>query len=117
MEKVRSKGIGLMLTSYKSGAIFTDVLKQICRVAAAYIGFALAGAVALILSYLLAGWFSGFLLAVMGAITCLCLFVLVGVFVAYIDPELNSLFFSNQQQAQEDKNTHNSRAAGQIKSE
>lgn len=103
MEIAKSKNIGLMLTSYQSGATVADVLKQICRVATVYFGFALAGAIALILSYVLAGLFSGVLFVLMTFLASLVLFVGIGVLVVYLDPELHSRFMSSRKEQNQEK--------------
>jgi hypothetical protein len=89
---VKPNSIGFMLTSHKPDASLGDVLRQVVRVASAYVIFALAGITAVLVSYVLADWFSGFVRTILIGFSCVSLLVLLGMFLAYLDPALRERF-------------------------
>lgn len=95
MEVIR-KSIGLMLTSYEADASFRDILLQICRVGAVYFCFAVAGMTAVFLSYVLAGWFHGIFLTFLILLSCVTLFIVVGMLLLYFEPELKKRFLPSK---------------------
>lgn len=96
---MKPDGIGFMLTSHKPDASLWDVLRQVVRVASAYLIFALAGTIAVLVSYVLASWVSGIFRTILIGFSCVFLLVLIGVFLAYLDPALRERFIKKPAQS------------------